>query len=462
MTWWRVDAVLIACFAAVVAAFVGATVYTQHRTREIEGAALSIEGNAAPSIRRLAGAEAELRRLQLLVHRALVAGAPSNRTIEIESGRALLDAEVTAYRGLQLYPGEAAAWRRAESGLSRLDGDVSDILDDLSLGDRGAALAAEERLDAASEDVARALAVGIDTNVAGAAALAAQIGESRHLGAIWAVELDTVGVLLAILAVALALRISHARARAVEEVKQIAEEKAGELGAFATRMAHDIRNPLTAAKLAFEDVLRNESVGERARRSAARGSRAVSHAAQVVEALLEFARAGARPPPGATASPSEVAEEVAAVLRARAEQVGAELEVTARSHAQVACAPGMLASVLGNLVGNALTYVDGSPVRRVAVGVEEEGDQVKVSVSDTGPGLPDGVDPATLFKAYVRGPGARGRGLGLGLATVSRIVEAHRGRLGVDSTAAGCRFWFVLPRAGGAGAERRDPAAARP
>src|SRR5206468_5432686 len=86
--------------------------------------------------------------------------------------------------------------------------------------------------------------------------------------------------------------------------------------------------------------------------------------------------------------------------------------------------------------------------RRVTIAVEAEDDRVRIAVSDTGPGLPPGLDPTTLFQPYVRGPQARGRGLGLGLSTVSRIGEAHGGRVGVDSSAAGCCFWFTLPRAG--------------
>jgi len=449
MSLRRVDGVLVACFAAVVATFVAGTVYTQHRTREIEGAALTIQGDAAPSIRRLANARAELRRVQLLIHRAL-SGGDANRTPEIESGRALLDSELAAYRTLPLFPGEAVAWRRAEDALGRVNQDVGEVLDGLRRGDRPAAVAAGDRLDADSETAGRALSAGIDANVAAAAGLAGRIGQSRRRGAIWAVELDAAGVLLAIFAAALALRISHAHARAVEELQHVAERKAGELEAFATRMAHDIRNPLTTAKLAFDELSRSATLDEKPRRSAARGSRAISHAVDVVEALLNFARAGARPQPGATALPAAVAEEVAAVVRPRAEQVSAEVQVVARSNARVACGAGMLASVLGNLVGNALTYVDGAVVRRVRVDVDDQGADVRVTVSDTGPGLPAGVDPAALFQPYMRGPGARGRGLGLGLATVSRIVEAHRGRLGVDSSPDGCRFWFTLPRAGDA------------
>ncbi|MES1208548.1 MAG: HAMP domain-containing sensor histidine kinase, partial [Pseudomonadota bacterium] len=163
--------------------------------------------------------------------------------------------------------------------------------------------------------------------------------------------------------------------------------------------------------------------------------------------LLEFARAGARPQSGVRASVSEAAEHTAAVLRSRADEIGAELVVDARSKRLVACSQGVLASAIGNLVANALTYVDGRDPRRVEIAVADSDGAVRVAVADTGPGLPAGVDPDTLFEAYVRGTNAKGRGLGLGLATVKRIAEAHGGAVGVQSSSAGCRFWFTLPAA---------------
>ena len=110
------------------------------------------------------------------------------------------------------------------------------------------------------------------------------------------------------------------------------------------------------------------------------------------------------------------------------------------------CSDGELSSVLSNLVGNALTYVEAAAVRQVTIEIVDQGQEVLTSVNDTGPGLPVDIRPETLFDAYVRGPNARGKGLGLGLATVKRIVEAHHGRVGVRSTPAGCTFWFSLPR----------------
>jgi signal transduction histidine kinase len=441
----RVDRALILSFAAVVVSFVSATIYSQHWAGAIERAALSIQEDAAPSIRHLADGRAELRRLRLLVHRAVDDGVTSRRTVEIDTGRALLDSEIAEYRRLPMYAGEAVLWQGIEMALSNMDMDIAAILDALKRGDLDAARAGQDRLDASSETAARRMSAAIDFNAAEASRLAADIRDSRRRGMASAIELDTAGVALAALAATLALRISRQHARTVQALRDVAERRADELDTFATNMAHDVRSPLAAASLAFAVTERHRADDDRLRRAIARGHHAVVQTINIVEALLDFARAGARPQRGARASVGDVAEDIANVMRTRAEEIGAEIVVRTDSSSLVPCSDGVLASALGNLVGNALTYIDGAAVRRVTIDVTDEGATVKTIVADTGPGLPSNVEAESLFEPYVRGKEARGRGLGLGLATVKRIVAAHGGQLGVCSSAAGCQFWFTLP-----------------
>lgn len=444
-----VDRALIGAFAAVVLSFVAASWLSQIGAGEIEEAALSIHTNAAPSIRRLANTRAELRRLQLMVHRALDEAGPSRqRVLEIDAGRELVDQEVREYRQLPVYPGEAQAWRQAEDALDALDRELSGIVASLENDDLEGARGRQERLDEETETVARALSRAIDVNVAAASRLAADIGRSRRRGIHWTVTLDAAGVLLAGIAAALSLRISRAHSRAVQAYRDIAERRADELEQFAARMAHDVRTPLAAISLSLEVAGRYGSSDPRFSRALTRSQKAFSQTMSIIDALFEFASSGARPQPGARASMADAAEDVAAVMRARAEEIGAEIVVRASSHAEAPCAAGVLGSAIGNLVGNALTYVDGAATRRVTIEVTDDADEVKTTVSDTGPGLPVGTNPDHLFEPYVRGERARGRGLGLGLATVKRMVEAHGGRVGVRSSSHGCAFWFTLPRLG--------------
>jgi signal transduction histidine kinase len=106
--------------------------------------------------------------------------------------------------------------------------------------------------------------------------------------------------------------------------------------------------------------------------------------------------------------------------------------------------PDRLERVLVNLVGNALKYSTGP----VAVLGARHGGEVRISVRDEGPGIaPD--DQPRLFHRYSRTGDGEQEGLGLGLFIVRRLVEAHGGRVWVESAPGrGSTFSFTLPLAG--------------
>jgi signal transduction histidine kinase len=107
----------------------------------------------------------------------------------------------------------------------------------------------------------------------------------------------------------------------------------------------------------------------------------------------------------------------------------------------------MIEQLLANLLGNALKY---SPEgQRVGVEVEQRGDDIAVAVSDKGMGIAAGELPG-LFERFHRTPQAEGSGLpgtGLGLFICRGIVEAHGGRIWVESPGEGqgSTFRFTLP-----------------
>ena len=103
--------------------------------------------------------------------------------------------------------------------------------------------------------------------------------------------------------------------------------------------------------------------------------------------------------------------------------------------------------IVSNLLLNAIKYTAQSQHRRVEVRALDHGTSARVEIDDTGPGIPAHLQ-ALIFEPYVRAPGAREPGIGLGLATVKRLVEAHGGSVGVESAVGkGSRFWFELPKA---------------
>jgi signal transduction histidine kinase len=441
----RVERVVVIAFAAVVVSFVSATWFSERQSAEIQRAALSIEGNAAPSIRHLATAAAELRHLQLLVHRALEQESGASAILEIDAKRARLEQQLAAYESLPVFPGEDASWRQAKSAVNRLDGDLFQIVEALDRGDHRSGPQLESRLESSSEALSLALSRDTDLNVAAAAALAEAIQTSRRHGIVWAVVLDCLGVLLAVAAAAWSLRVGRAYGRAIKANTEMAERRAEELDQFAGRMAHDVRTPLSVVGLSLRMIDRHGGEDPRFRRAVNRATAAFQQVQRMIEALFDFAHAGAHPDPAARASISGAADRVAVNVSTRAEEVGAKIVLDVRSRALVACSGGLIESAIGNLVNNALTYVEGRDKRVVTIATADQGPTVNVSVSDTGPGFPSGTDPGAIFEPHIRGKNARGRGLGLGLATVKKIVEAHGGRVGVSSSPDGCLFWFSLP-----------------
>jgi two-component system phosphate regulon sensor histidine kinase PhoR len=110
--------------------------------------------------------------------------------------------------------------------------------------------------------------------------------------------------------------------------------------------------------------------------------------------------------------------------------------------------PGALEQVLANLLDNALKYTE--PGGRVSVRVADDGEYVRLSVADTGIGIPE-TDRVRIFERFYRVDKARSRalgGTGLGLAIVKHLVQAMHGEVSVESVpGAGSTFHVRLPRA---------------
>jgi two-component system phosphate regulon sensor histidine kinase PhoR len=108
--------------------------------------------------------------------------------------------------------------------------------------------------------------------------------------------------------------------------------------------------------------------------------------------------------------------------------------------------PDIIAQVLINLLDNAIKY--GSDSDHIIVGVEEQNNEVKISVEDHGIGIPEN-DKERVFERFYRVDKTRSRktgGTGLGLAIAKHLIENHGGQIGVDSIdGKGTIFSFTVP-----------------
>jgi signal transduction histidine kinase len=99
-----------------------------------------------------------------------------------------------------------------------------------------------------------------------------------------------------------------------------------------------------------------------------------------------------------------------------------------------------------NLISNAVKYAPGSA--EIKVELQDETTFVKVSVTDTGPGIsPDKIP--LLFDRYYQADDQQSQysGLGLGLFICANVIRKHEGEIGVSSEPGqGSTFWFTLPK----------------
>jgi signal transduction histidine kinase len=242
--------------------------------------------------------------------------------------------------------------------------------------------------------------------------------------------------LLTLLTLRLFVRAERARALQLEE-----------LDAFAARVAHDLRDPLSPIDMAIDLLRREPTLSESARRLVDRQRSALSRAYDLIDALLEFARAGGPTDRTVSSDLAAVLREVEVSLMATAKQENALLAVRAQEGLRAQLPPAVLGTIVTNLAKNALVHLGDAASRSVTIDATLEGASVVLLVTDHGPGLPPD-SLATLFTPFVRGT-TRSGGHGLGLATTKRLVEAYGGAIGVRSRPGeGSIFEVRLPRGG--------------
>ncbi len=216
-------------------------------------------------------------------------------------------------------------------------------------------------------------------------------------------------------------------------------------------VAHEFRTPLTSLRMAIH-LCAGEVVGPLTEKQAdlmAAAQQDCERLQSIVDDLLDLSRiqSGRLELAWGTAAPHDLVDAVLGKHRSEASAAGIELSGRAGEHLpQVSVDRERVELVLSNLVANALKYTPrGGSVEVTAV--EGEG-SVRFEVKDSGSGIaPEHHE--RIFEKFFRVSGAPSGGVGLGLYLAREIVEAHGGRIGVESAPGlGSRFWFTVPRAG--------------
>jgi PAS domain S-box-containing protein len=215
-------------------------------------------------------------------------------------------------------------------------------------------------------------------------------------------------------------------------------------------VSHDLRTPLGTVLMSLELLSKALKTNDarRLEEGLERTGRAAQQMKRLIEDLLDAVsiQTGHLSIRAAATPATTLLAEAAAAFEATAVAAGIQLRVEVEAGTpDVSCDRARVLQVLSNLIGNALKVTPASGVVTLRAGAR--GREVLFVVSDTGPGIAPAELPH-LFDRFWRGPEAGYQGTGLGLAIAKGIVEAHGGRIGVESTLGeGATFSFTLPLA---------------
>ena len=234
------------------------------------------------------------------------------------------------------------------------------------------------------------------------------------------------------------------------EERQAAERKSHAKDEFLAMLGHELRNPLSAISSAAALIglpgAGQDTVG-RAKQIIQRQSQ---HLSRIVDDLLDLSRAMSGKILLAR-QPIEVSALVAACMDTfkSTGRTGNYLLNIDMAPGWVDGDPTRLEQIATNLIDNAMKYTP--PGGTINIAVEEDGDQVLLSVRDSGVGIAPDLLPH-VFDVFVQASTTLDRsqgGLGIGLALVRRLVELHGGTVSAQSGGAGegSVFTIRLPRA---------------
>ncbi|MDR6580202.1 PAS domain-containing sensor histidine kinase [Pseudomonas fluorescens] len=239
-----------------------------------------------------------------------------------------------------------------------------------------------------------------------------------------------------------ALRQAQAELKSAYEEAQLRASFAEQMVAI---VSHDLKNPLTAIKMA-SGILAREERTTRESKMLGHISQSVNRAERMIADLLDLALA--RVGQGITLSPSTV--DLHAFVGASVDELRMTFPEATLVHQTVGTGNAWLDAdrvqqIIGNLVANSVAYGDLQQPITITSRVEQ--DHAVVSVKNQGPVIPDSL-MGVLFEPMIRGgnTGTDSRSVGLGLFIVREIVRAHNGVVSVNSTPeSGTTFTATFP-----------------
>ncbi|MFN8791349.1 MAG: ATP-binding protein [Bdellovibrionales bacterium] len=230
----------------------------------------------------------------------------------------------------------------------------------------------------------------------------------------------------------------------------VASSKMSSLGEMASGIAHEINNPLAIIRGHIQllaRAARNQDLDpEQILETTAKVEDTVVRIAKIISGLRAFARDGN----SSQFEPLHVNrlfDDTLALCQAKFTQKDVKLHVDIENPETVlTCQPVQLSQVLLNLLNNAFDAVSGQTEKWIRIKAYQEGEQLVILISDSGPGVPEKIRDQIMLPFFTTKP--VGKGTGLGLSISKGIVEQHDGQFSLDKESPTTQFRIVLPLSG--------------
>jgi PAS domain S-box-containing protein len=210
-------------------------------------------------------------------------------------------------------------------------------------------------------------------------------------------------------------------------------------------VSHDLRNSLNAIQLKAHVMSKSPESQHRADSAFIR--RRVGEMARLIEDLLDISsiEAGRLRLEKSRQAVFPIVKEAIAAWESQAIEKSVHVRNESVGDGFIDCDPNRIQQVLNNLIGNAIKFTESGG--SIHIGVETGVGEVRISVTDSGPGISD-ADLPHVFDRFTTASKSARRGTGLGLSIAKAIVEAHGGRIWAESrVGVGSTFYFTLPLA---------------
>ena len=237
-------------------------------------------------------------------------------------------------------------------------------------------------------------------------------------------------------------------ARLNEELQRLNKVKSD----FVSAVSHELRTPLTSIK-GYASILMTGKLGEVPPAQKERLEKIDKHSnslTRLVNNLLDIARieSGRVQMDIREISIKEMLDSIADLISPQVKEKNISLKINIKTKSdKIRADSSQLERVFVNIVGNAAKFT--AEKGKITISCEDKKDSVEFSVEDTGIGIPKG-DVDKVFQEFFRSDNAldqKVKGTGLGLSLVKKIIEAHKGKIWVESELGkGTKFTFTIPK----------------